>query len=112
MDDDFDTPKAVAALFDLARAINREIGTHGGTPQVAAALAKLRELADVLGLDLSPKQAPGLGDGAPFIELLLEIRQELRAAKQWDLADKIRAGLTERGIAIEDTANGTTWRPA
>ncbi len=112
MDDDFDTPKAVAALFDLARAINRETAQYGGTATAGQAQAALTDLASVLGLDLSETLSEAIGDGAPFIELLIQIRQQLRDARQWALADRIRDGLTERGITIEDTANGTTWRQA
>ena len=46
----------------------------------------------------------------PFIELLLEVRRDLRAAKQWQLADKVRDSMTKLGVALEDNPQGTTWR--
>ncbi len=111
MDDDFNTPGALAALFDLARAINRS-RDEGANPQdIAAAQGKLRELMGVLGLRAEPASADGRGqEAAPFIELLLEIRQELRGAKQYQLADRVRDGLTKLGVALEDKPEGTTWR--
>lgn len=111
MEDDFNTPVALAQLFDLAREINRE-ETAGTAPEtVAYAQSVLKELAGVLGLSL---REPEHADEAiePFVELLIAVRRDLRDRKQWDLADQIRARLTELGIALEDSAQGTTWRRA
>ncbi|HMM40440.1 MAG TPA: cysteine--tRNA ligase, partial [Thermomicrobiales bacterium] len=104
MDDDFNTPVAVSVLFDLARSANRAEGDAKQTYQ-----AKLVELAGVLGLELGKADAAA-GDAAPFIDLLLEVRDELRTAKQWALSDKIRDELAERGIVVEDSPTGATWR--
>jgi cysteinyl-tRNA synthetase len=112
MNDDFDTPVATAALFDLARAINRARTEGGDAAEVERARLRLIELAEVLGLDLSEQAEADAGDAAPFIELLLKVRSDLRAAKQWALADGIRDELGKLGIAIEDTPAGTTWRRA
>jgi cysteinyl-tRNA synthetase len=105
MDDDLNTPQALACLFDLARDANRlrDRGEEFGEAQ-----ALLRELASVLGLTL---QAPGGGsqEAAPFIDLLIALRSELRAAKQWALADRVRDGLTGLGVALKDGPEGTTW---
>jgi cysteinyl-tRNA synthetase len=107
MDDDLNTPAALAALFDLARDINRarEGGSHVGHAQTL-----LRQLAGVLGLTL---REPSRGDTAsrPFIELLIEVRGELRKMRQYALADRIRARLLDMGIILEDTPQGTRWRP-
>jgi cysteinyl-tRNA synthetase len=106
LDDDLNTPKALAALFDLAREINR--GREDSRP-VAEAQATLRELAGVLGLTLA---APDSADGltGPLVEVLAEVRSELRAARQFDLADRIRSRLQGLGVLLEDSAQGTTWR--
>ena len=111
MDDDFNSPVAVAALFDLARAINR--GRAAGAPAAAAESARqtLVGLAGVLGLDLS-QATPGGGDAGPFIDLLLRVRQELRSAKQWVLSDLVRDELASLGIVVEDTADGPVWSRA
>ncbi len=110
MDDDFDSPVAVAALFDLARAINRARTEGRDGAQVEGARQKLVELAGVLGLKLEEADETAAGDAAPFIDLLVGVRDQLRAAKQWQLADVIRDGLAERGIAIADGPAGSTWR--
>ena len=109
MDDDFNTAGALAALFELVRAINtaRDAGI-GGEP-FAAAQAALRELAGVLGLQLDP-QRQNDQQAAPFIDLLIELRAELRKAKQFALADTVRSRLTELGVTLEDTPQGTRWK--
>ncbi|MBA2277982.1 MAG: cysteine--tRNA ligase [Chloroflexia bacterium] len=110
MDNDFNTPVALAALFELGRAINRSLANGDGHGTVAPAQGKLRTLAEVLGLDLDEPTGEGSSDVAPFVELLVTVRAELRDAKQWGLADRIRDGLSELGVSIEDEASGTTWR--
>jgi len=109
MDDDFNTSAALAALFDLAKDVNSRRHDPAAAAAVAAGQATLRELAGVLGLDLAPRTAAPAG-AEPFVELLLAVRQELRAAKQWALADRIRDGLRERGVVVEDQPGGSTWR--
>ena len=105
MDDDFNTPVAVSVLFDLSRVANRAEGD-----EKRAAQAKLAELGGVLGVVLrAPEQSSG-GDATPFIELLVAIRDEARAAKNWALSDRIRDGLQEQGVIVEDSQAGTTWR--
>ncbi|MGI8854395.1 MAG: DALR domain-containing protein, partial [Thermomicrobiales bacterium] len=111
MDDDFNTPNALAALFDFARSINRARDEGVGAGDVAAAQAKLRALMTVLGLRPDAASVSDTGQVAtPFIELLLEVRRDLRAAKQWQLADKVRDSMTKLGVALEDNPQGTTWR--
>ncbi len=105
MEDDLNTAQAVAALFDLAREINR--CRDEGRP-VDDAQRALRELAGVLGLTLTEEEA-GLA-ARPFIDLLVELRDELRVAKLFPLSDRIRSRLAEMGIALEDTPEGTRWR--
>jgi cysteinyl-tRNA synthetase len=109
MDDDFNTAGALAALYDLVRAINtaRDAGV-GGSPFLEAQ-AVFRELTGVLGLTLAEK-GTRFQDAVPLIELLVRTRAELRKAKQYALADGIRAGLAELGIILEDGPQGTTWR--
>ncbi len=111
MDDDFDTPQAVAALFDLGRAINREAAAGLDQEAVADAAFTLSTLAGILGLSLESPSRSGGGDAEPFIDLLVRVREDLRAAKHWQLADTIRDGLKERGIALEDGPAGATWKP-
>ena len=106
MDDDLNTPRALAALFDLVREINR--GRDRGE-DIAEAQDILRELAGVLGLALEEPQADG-AEAAPFIQTLVDVRAELRSARQFQLADNIRDRLTELGVSLEDSPEGTSWR--
>ncbi len=109
MDDDFNTSGALAALFELVRAINtaRDSGLSGAP--FAAGQAALRDLASVLGLRLAAPQSHAQAT-APLIELLIELRAELRKAKQFALADMVRARLAELEITLEDGPQGTRWK--
>ena len=108
MDDDLNTPRALAALFDLARDINR--ARDAGNP-IAAAQGCLRHLGGVLGLTFADPESPGQDQVAakPFIEMLLTTRQKLREAKQYALADQIRDDLDREGVILEDTPQGAQW---
>ena len=110
MDDDFDTPKAMATIFALARAINRSAGDPATRDAVDSARETLQSLLDVLGIAPDADAEPDLIGAAPFIDLLLRIREQLRAGKHWAEADAIRNGLNELGIRIEDGPEGATWR--
>ncbi|MFA5374308.1 MAG: cysteine--tRNA ligase [Dehalococcoidia bacterium] len=124
MDDDFNTAQAIAALFDLARDINRyaEEGIS-----VTDAQSLLLNLCGILGLKLEEAKvelnpAPyitlakesgiSIGEGKPasyYIERLIEKRAEAKKSKDWALADNIRKSLAAKGITLKDTPQGTTW---
>ncbi|HYM14975.1 MAG TPA: cysteine--tRNA ligase [Dehalococcoidia bacterium] len=145
MDDDLNTPQALAVLFDFAKAINRAADDGRA---VAPAQAELRELASVLGLrleqqdrtvevapfvalleqlrgELAAAQLDAMGasidallhDGAAAapvppasIDAVVQLRAQLRAQKQWKLADRVRDGLGGLGVVLEDGASGTAWK--
>lgn len=114
MNDDFNTPAALAVLFELAREINK---AKSEDPQQANALAsRLKQLANVLGLlEREPEiflQGGADNSEVAQIEALIQQRNEARANKNWAKADEARNKLTEMGIVLEDGANGTTWRKA
>jgi len=109
MDNDFNTAGGLAALFDLVRSINAARDAGVGREPFADAQAAFRALTAVLGLRLEPTSA-GNQSIAPFVELLLTVRQDLRKAKQWALSDKIRDELKELGVTVEDSPQGSTWR--
>ena len=137
MDDDFNTPQALAVLFDLSREINRAT-TDGKNTEDAR--KTLRELSDVLGLSLKRKgrhyfanitAAIGMtatikavvnpppitlinglsSQTTRLIELLIITRAELRKAKQFQFADNIRQRLADHGFTLEDTSKGTSLIP-
>ncbi len=106
MDDDLNTPRALAALFDLAREINRG---RERDADVSDAQQALVELAAVLGLELAESDDDAGTSAGPFIQLLVDLRSDLRADRQFEQADRIRDELTNLGVSLEDTPSGTEW---
>jgi cysteinyl-tRNA synthetase len=109
MDDDFNTPGALGSIFELVRAINQ--ARDSGLSQDALQVAQdaFIELTSVLGLRLEEKRDQ-VGEAAPFIELLISLRAELRNQKNWELADSIRQSLANLGVVLDDGQEGTSWR--
>ncbi len=113
MDDDFNTPVAIAVLFDLAGEIHRQAGEAR-----SSAASTLRYLADVLGLlQMSPEDylrgephEGGLDEAS--IQALIDERLVARAAKNFARSDEIRDALLKQGVVLEDGAGGTRWRRA
>ncbi len=116
MDDDFNTPEALAVLFELTGRLNS--AKAEGRPEEAAALAGLlKHLGAILGLLQDDPEAflkgAAAGDGGlsdDEIEQLIEARLEARRQKNWAEADRIRDQLKDQGIVLEDGPGGTTWR--
>ena len=110
MDDDFNTPEAVAALFELANEVNRS--------QSAEAAAQMKTLAGTLGLlqrDPSEFLQGGAGEGVlddAGINTQIQARIAAKQTKNFAEADRIRKELLGVGIVLEDSASGTTWRRA
>ena len=108
MNEDFNTAGALGAIFDLVRAINQARDKGATDEDLASAQQTFNELTSILGLTLEEQQRAGSSADA-FIELLLDLRQELRQARNYALADRIRDQLAELGVMIEDTPQGSTW---
>jgi cysteinyl-tRNA synthetase len=108
MDNDFNTAGAIAALFEFSKFINTARDHSATDEQLKSAQSTFRELAGVLGLKLEEKQ--GSGDADAFINLLIEVRAEVRKQKLWALSDQIRDKLKELNVTIEDSKDGTKWR--
>ena len=109
MDDDLNTPQAVAALFDLAREINRESAEGRGA---AAAQETLRELAGTLGLTLREPDSAVDAEFAARVDALVARRADLRAARDFAGADAVRDELAAMDVELTDSPSGTTWRAA
>ena len=118
MDDDFNTPAALAALFGLATEMNRltasaTAGSPDGAGAAEASRQLMMDLALVLGLDIAPDTGAAENDlTAPLVELLLSARASLRQAKEFAAADDLRNRLKDVGILVEDRPEGPTWRRA
>ncbi len=114
MDDDFNTPGALAVLFEIARELNK-LKTEDMVKANGLAV-RLKELAGVLGLlEQEPEsflQGDTNSDEAAEIEALIKQRNEAKANKNWAVADEVRDKLKAMNIVLEDTPNGTIWRKA
>jgi len=115
MDDDFNTPRAIAALHELVSEVNRATAgadfraSPAGQEALGTARKTLVGLARALGL-LEREPAAGAGLEAELVGLLIELRQMARDRKLYDLADVVRQRLGELGVVLEDRASETTWR--
>ncbi len=114
MKDDFNTPEALAAMFELAREVNRL--REEESEKAAGLAAQLKSLGAILGIlqeDPDTFLKGGVTSGAlsdEEIEEMIRQRIQARADKNWAEADRIRDALDNQGIILEDGANGTTWR--
>jgi cysteinyl-tRNA synthetase len=138
MDDDFNSAAAIAALFELVKEINTFIEAYGEQPTLMArdmlvkADEMLVELAGAVGLSLLLPEASGINDKLPdevyaladevlpsgrqsktkeiLIDAIIVERNQARKDKDWPKADKVRNGLAQMGIEIEDTPLGSRWK--
>jgi cysteinyl-tRNA synthetase len=115
MDDDFNTPQAIAVLFDLSREVNSRIASgRAEQAYLQRSVQLLNELGGtVLGIIPENGAMGSAGDGAlenELVQLIIGLRAEARAQKLWGISDKIRDGLAKAGIVLEDSKDGTTWR--
>ena len=108
MDADFNTPDALSVIFDLAREINRR-RTLG--QDLSTLRSTLVQLLDVLGLDLDEAVSDNHQSAEPFIQMTVDVRNDLRAGRHFALADKVRDRLAQLGVVVEDKpGGGSTWR--
>jgi cysteinyl-tRNA synthetase len=108
MDNDFNTAGAIAALFELVKAINTARDNSATDGQLKPVQDVFRELTGVLGLTLEEKK--GSSKQEAQINALIAERTEARKQKQWARSDEIRDQLKEMGVVIEDSKDGTTWK--
>ncbi len=105
MDDDFNTPQALAAIFDLVNIANKNID-HQNFVYYAGLI--LKELTNIFGLEL--EKGAGSKDLQAGVNVLINQRNEARKKKDFKRSDEIRKELAAKGIILEDTKDGTSWR--
>ena len=107
--DDLNAPEALAALFTFIKRANAELDRGGSDPAaIDAARATFGEMNGVL--DVVPEAAEADTELAAWVEERLAARRAARQARDFKLADAIRAELDKKGVVIEDTAGGTRWK--
>jgi cysteinyl-tRNA synthetase len=119
MDDDFNTPRALALIFDEVRSLNRLLDERKFDRAPARAVA-LKTVCEALGLLQGPPDAffsrqkerwlRQQGLGREYVEAWIAKRNEAREQKKWQEADRIREELLNKGVLIEDTPGGTVWK--
>ncbi|MHB1355472.1 MAG: cysteine--tRNA ligase [Anaerolineae bacterium] len=113
MNDDFNTPGAVATLFDMTREVNSLLANEALSSASLVSISDLLQstIGEVLGIALPQQETQmnaSLTNG--LVELLIETRTRLRQAKQWSMADDLRQRLTDLGVDLRDGADGTSWK--
>jgi cysteinyl-tRNA synthetase len=111
MDDDFNSAGALGHMFDLVRVNQPGTCRWSHDDVLKPAQSTLRELCDVFGLVLE-KETGDDQSAAPFIDYLVELRNEMRKQKLFAFSDQIRDRLASLGVVLEDSKDGTTWHRA
>mgnify|MGYP000879712477 CR=1 FL=1 len=117
MDDDFNTALAISQMFGLSKEINRyhqevERGTAFDAANFKKAADAYHVMAAIIGIFEQEKARADDGLTDALMELIIGIRQEARTARNWTVADRIRDGLKEAGVVVEDTPTGVRWKRA
>ena len=113
MDEDFNTPRALASLFEMSKEINRFLDEHKQVSKkiLETAYDDFSKLGKALGLFQQEKTREIGGQLADdLVQLLFDLREELRKKGEYGLSDEIRSKLKELGLVIEDTAEGPKWK--
>ncbi len=114
MNDDLNTPQAVAALFDTARGVNTELAKNPSQAYLSAAKAFFEEtlgaVLGVLGETQDAAKEASLETLSGVLELVLAQRQAARTRRDFATSDAIRDRLAELGVEVEDTAEGSRWK--
>ncbi|MEI7473651.1 MAG: cysteine--tRNA ligase [bacterium] len=106
MDEDFNTSKALAVLFEVASLAQK---AKDKKLESALYLALLIKLSSVLGFELNKTSTIDNALTEKLMDFIISLRKDVRAEKNWALSDKIRDGLKDIGVTLKDTKEGTTW---
>ncbi|MFW6176152.1 MAG: cysteine--tRNA ligase [Thermoplasmatota archaeon] len=106
MDDDLNTPLALSNLMKFSSKINKNLDNKKEI--IDEAVDTLKELGHIFGLSLQKEKETG--DAGEFIDLLLDVREDLRSHGNYEAADKIRDELSNKGIIVEDSPEGPKWK--
>lgn len=114
LDDDLDTPGAIAAIYSFVTDINRFIGSSSISSVVAQKIYDVLKVwaGDILGILPEMKKDDSGLDIGPVMDMVIELRKEMKAQKKYDVADAIRDKLKAAGIVLEDTKDGVRWKKA
>ena len=112
MEDDFNVPSALAALFEIAKSINlaKESGNNKEANVLGATLVHLSEPLGILQQNVEDYFRLGATLSNEEIQSMIDQRNKARDDKDFELSDKIRDSLLEQGIVLEDTDKGTIWK--
>jgi cysteinyl-tRNA synthetase len=113
MDDNFNTPKALAAVYDFVRDLNKFLSKNEKVPREVLENAKeflKSTLTDVLGIEVFSSQSGGSSKESFLMQILINLRNEAKKNKDYKTADEIRDKLKEAGIILEDSKDGTTYK--
>ena len=110
MDDDFNTPRAMAALFDTVNSCNKLLDSNDVSKSAVLNYARglIKEMAGILGLTFERGGLSGISDQE--VDKKINLRLGLRKEKKFQEADNLRKELEAAGIILEDTKEGTVWR--
>ena len=111
MDDDFNTPQALAVLFELVRKLNNvRAEDEGAALPLAALLRKLGGILGILQRDAEAFLKSGSDVDEAWIEAMIQKRKDAKKARDFAESDRIRDELASQGIILQDSREGTTWR--
>ncbi len=111
MDDDFNTPAAIAVLVSLTKEVEKFILSGPDAKSLRQILETLKEMGSIIGIfEGREVKKPSEDISTELVNLLVEMRDEARKKSDWETADRIRDRLGKIGVILEDTAEGTKWR--
>ena len=111
MDDDFNTPAAIAVLVNLTKEVEKSIPSGLDEKTLQRTFDTLKEMCSIIGLfERREVKKPSRDISTELVNLIVEIRDEARGKNDWETSDRIRDRLKKIGVILEDTAEGTKWR--